>query len=102
MCVASMIGDHYGDKFRQWPTYDPIIQTPVVVHMPPEITRAEFEQLKRDVTEMKELLRKAKDYDERNNEPECEVDEKMDLLRKVAKLVGIDLDDVIAPPTSAA
>ena len=37
----------------------------------------------------------AKEYDERNNEPDCEVDEKMDLLRRVAKLVGVDLDDVI-------
>lgn len=37
---------------------------------------------------------------ERNHEPECEVDEKMDLLRKVAKLVGIDLDDVLGKQTT--
>lgn len=44
---------------------------------------------------MKELLRKAKIYDEKNNEPNCEIEDKMKFLREVAKLVGINLDDVI-------
>jgi len=61
----------------------------------PVISRAEFEELKRQVLEMKELLKRAKEYDERNGEPECEIDEKMQILRKVAQLVGVDLDDVI-------
>ena len=44
-----------------------------------------------------QALRLPKEYDERTGQPDCEVDEKMDLLRKVAKLVGIDLDDVLKP-----
>lgn len=66
-------------------TYNPI----------PQISREEFEELKRDVKEMKELLKRAKKYDEDNNEPNCEIDEKMDLLKRVAKLVGVELDDVL-------
>lgn len=103
MCVVSMIGDHYHDKFKQWPGIgtDPY-QSPgggigpnQTIVMPSPISRQEFDDLKRDVLEMKELLKRAKEYDERNNEPDCEVEDKMEVLRQVARLVGIDLDDVI-------
>jgi len=59
------------------------------------VSREEFDRLKRDVEEMKALLKRAKEYDERNGEPDCEIDEKMATLRKVAELVGVNLDDVI-------
>ncbi len=44
---------------------------------------------------MKELLKRAKDYDIRNNEPDCEIEEKMEFLKKVAALVGINLDEIL-------
>ena len=103
MCTMSMVGDHYRDMWQPKPWYPlipqvpaaPMPQAPITITMSPEISRAEFEDLKRQVAEMKELLRRAKEYDERNGEPECEMAEKMDLLRRVAKMVGVDLDDVI-------
>lgn len=97
MCSVSMIGDFYSDKWRN-PPPNQLPINPLGYPLPtvsPPITREEFEALKRDVLDMKELLKRAKAYDERNGEPDCEIDEKMDLLRKVAKLVGVDLDDVI-------
>lgn len=99
MCVVSMIGDHFG---RKWDDYFPKPQllTPWPVptsnpwpSLPP--TREEFDKLKGEVEEMKALLIKAKEYDEKHNEPHCEVEEKMEKLRKIAELVGISLDDVI-------
>ena len=69
-----------------WPTTLPHV---------PEVSKVEFEELKRQVAEMKVLLKRAKEYDERNNEPHCEIEDKMEFLRQVAKLVGISLDDVI-------
>lgn len=100
MCVSSMIGDHYRDKWTD-PHRDDGWHVPYTpsqpIILPSPISRDEFDALKKEVLEMKKLLKRAKDYDERNNEPECEVDEKMDLLRRVAKLVGVSLDDVIAP-----
>lgn len=112
MCVVSMIGDHYRDKWRKtWPSIYPspgnglpgyywdgvwtdnFDNNKTVVAEP--ISRKEFDALRKDVEEMKELLKRAKEYDERNGEPDCEVDEKMDLLRRVAKFVGVGLDDVI-------
>lgn len=103
MCATSMVGDFYNDRFRQWPSLGPLIQPtgPTIVQLPPVISRDEFDQLKRDVADMKELLKRAKAYDERNHEPECEIEEKMELLRKVAKLVGVDLSDVIGPAATA-
>lgn len=44
---------------------------------------------------MKALLKRAKAYDEKNGEPNCEMDEKMAILRKVADMVGIKLDDIL-------
>jgi hypothetical protein len=83
-----MIGDHFNDKWKQ-PSYQQIFTNI------PDVSRAEFEALKKEVEEMKVLLKRAKEYDEKNNEPNCEIEEKMAMLRKFADAVGIDLDDVI-------
>lgn len=101
MCSVSMIGDHYRDMWEPKPWYPgPAVPMPTrmstVFYPPPEITRAEFDDLKRQVSEMVELLKRAKKYDADSGQPDCEMDEKMDLLRKVAKLVGVDLDGAIA------
>lgn len=98
MCVVSMIGDNYRDMWQPKPWFEPATLPSPTFPPTPTITRQEFDELKRQVFEMKELLKRAKEYDARNNEPECEVDEKMDVLRKVAKLVGVSLDDVIGRP----
>lgn len=108
MCTVSMVGDHYRDIWKQRDWYQPHFpMTPAIpmpgpnqtiVVQPPSISRAEFDELKREVTEMKALLKRAKEYDERNGEPNCEMDEKMAILRKVAELVGVKLDDVLGKP----
>lgn len=88
MCVVSMVGDHFNDKWQE-PYYQKIFTNI------PDVSRAEFDALKREVEEMKALLKRAKEYDEKNNEPNCEIEEKMAMLRKFADAVGIDLDDVL-------
>lgn len=50
--------------------------------------------LKRDVEEMKTLLKRAKKYDEDNGEPDCEMADKIAFLRRVAAAVGVSLTDV--------
>ena len=94
MCASSMVGDHYNDMWRHRDFY-PAPAAPLVISGPPEITKAEFDELKRQVLEMKELLKRAIKYDKDNGEPECEIEEKMEILRKIAQLVGVNLDDVI-------
>lgn len=95
MCTVSMVSDHYRET---WPQRYPSIFPPSPVETWPNlngVSREEFESLKRDVEDMKALLQRAKKYDEDNHEPDCEIEEKMDLLRKISAAVGINLDEVI-------
>lgn len=89
-----MIADHYREKWepRQW---FPPPQISI-----PAIGGYEFDALKKEVEELKKLLARAAKYDKDNGEPECEVEDKMALLRKVAKAVGVELDDVLKPVPS--
>jgi hypothetical protein len=103
MCTMSMIGDHYREKWQYLPgIYQSPLQEPFVQQQfgQPQVSRAEFDMLKREVEEMKALLKRAKKYDEDNGEPNCEMDEKMAILRKVAEMVGVNLDDVIGKPAA--
>ncbi len=98
MCMVSVIGDLYKDKWEPKPWFPdpyPYIQNE-------GITRAEFDALRKDVQDLKKLLEMAKDYDRKHGEPNCEIEEKMKLLRAVAKAVGINLDDALNPRTQAA
>lgn len=89
MCTVSMIGDGWRDQFPQrWPTITPGVTTE------PEVTRAEFEALKKEMQELKDLLKVAKKFDEATGQPNCEVDEKVRLIKEIAKLVGVDMKDV--------
>lgn len=112
MCVVSMIGDHYNDEWDKWrkfipnePYPNPIIPNPqkeidwddFVKKINPIPTRKEFEDLKKEVEDLKKLLKRAKEYDEKNNEPDCEIEDKIKFLKQVAALVGVDLDEVFKP-----
>lgn len=111
MCVYSMIGDHYTDK---WKPLEPLIpqqipnipQKPLTkkefddlfkIPTPPGVTQKEFDELRKEVLEMKELLKRAIKYDEEHNEPHCEMEEKIALLKRVADMVGVSLEDVFPP-----
>lgn len=91
MCVVSMVGDYYNDRWRK--RYDRIDWRDYTIA--PDVTRGEFEDLRKEVEQLKELLKRAKQYDEDNNEPDCEIDEKMEVLRQVAKIFQIDLGDIL-------
>ncbi len=93
MCVASMIADHYRDKW--WPA-QPYVQPSIQWNWYNGPSREEFDKLRSDVDEMIALLKRAKLYDIAAKQPDCEMDEKMALLRRVAELVGVDLDKAIA------
>lgn len=99
MCVVSNIGDHY--KRRDgWP-WEPIKPTiPVDPAIPPDFIEiwkdhtkdAEINDLKKRVELLEELLQKGKKFDEENGEPECEMDEKVELLKRLANELGVELE----------
>jgi hypothetical protein len=114
MCLVSNVGDRYTEIYPdQWPKVFPKqfpdIPNPSFVPKSPKVVsytvdKAEFdklvdrvkelEKLKSVVEQMKLDLEVAKQQDNDNNEPDCEMEDKVDLLKKVAKLVGVDLSSV--------
>lgn len=104
MCVLSFVGDHYQ---KTWPERYPWIVPnqpepikPMVI--PPSVSREEFNTLKREVEDMKRLLKAAKEIDEMTGQPDCEIEDKVALLRRVAEVFGISLDDVLGPAVNSA
>lgn len=66
----------------------------VVPQRKPEISKKDFDALKAEVEELRELLLAAKRFDEATGQPDCEMDEKVELIRQIADLVGVDVDEV--------
>lgn len=99
MCVVSNIGDHHRWP-DQWPwqpveptvPVDPVIPDPFRKIWEEHAKDAEIDDLKKRVSSLEELLRKGKQYDDENGEPECEMDEKVELLKKLAKELGVELE----------
>lgn len=84
MCVVSMIMDHYGDRWER--RVRPIVP-PEITYWPPVISPEE-------VAEFRELLERAREYDKKNNEPDCELRTKRDRLQKLADELGVDISFV--------
>lgn len=96
MCAVSMVSDGYIDQFpARWPTVKPIvwpgIPLPYTIPLPPP-DRAEFDKLKREVDELRKLIEAAQRFDEATGQPECEAEDKADLIRKLAKYVGVEIN----------
>ncbi len=105
MCVMSMAGDHFGQRIpEKFPWINPGTggvplgpQQPIdwtIYFKPQPPSREEFDKLKAEVEHMKELLVKAKIYDEVNGEKDCEIQDKIEKLKAIAAIVGISLDDI--------
>jgi hypothetical protein len=60
------------------------------------VSQVEFDKLKAEVEELKKLLLAAKKFDEATDQVDCEMDEKIALITKIAKAVGVDMADVFA------
>lgn len=97
MCIVSMVGDDFTRRLpkdypwvpspsdKDWPEkYKKIIET---------IEESEVSKLRKEVKELKKLIKAAKIYDKETGQPDCEVEEKVALIRKLAELLGVQ--DVI-------
>jgi hypothetical protein len=106
MCSVSAIGGEWKKSVPQtypWLTsYIALPNTsttpPAITYTAPDVGREEFDRLKNEVEELKVLLRAAKKFDEATGQPDCEVDEKVALIKRVAELVGVDMGDVFDTP----
>lgn len=95
MCVVSNIGDQWRDSFpNRWPNFVPNVTPNQTTWPKMDVTRDEFEALKREMEELKKLLLAAKRFDEATGQPNCEMDDKVKLITEIAKLVGVDVSEV--------
>lgn len=88
MCVVSMVMDHYRERWEplvpQVP-YQPIVTNPTIISWPVPMISAE------EVAEFRKLLERAREYDKRMNEPDCELDEKKAALKDIAQKLGVEI-----------
>jgi hypothetical protein len=99
MCVYSVVADDWSRRIPYQFPWVPAVPTPNTTPIFPP-TRKEFEQLREEVRALRPLLEAAKEYDERTGQPDCEMEEKIALIRRLAELVEVDLNDVL--PESGA
>ena len=100
MCTVSFIGDYgAGTIPPRNPWVYPYIG-PNTMPWPPNVpdsaspSQQEFDALKREMEELKKLLLAGKEYDIAVGEPDCEDAEKVALIRKLAEIVGVNLEGV--------
>ena len=97
MCVVSMVMEHYLDKWQQpdprFTNPFPSIGVGVIPSTPwPPPARPPVNMpTQAEVDEFHRLLARARKYDAEHNEPDCELEEKRQLLLKLAKELGVEL-----------
>ncbi len=112
MCAVSNTGDYIRKNWDDnWNTRYPSIPYPnypktyPVTPLPTSDTftnielakfREELSKLKEDVLEIKELLKAAKKFDDATDQHECEMAEKVELIKRVADLVGVDMEEIFS------
>ena len=89
MCVVSNVTDYW----RQQPQIEPFT-TGDIHDLLGRVTRAEFDSLKKQVEELRELIIAAKKFDESTGQPNCEMAEKVELVKKFAEALGVDMSGV--------
>ena len=89
MCAVSMVGNQFHQGWSQQVQGAGSLQ-----NFLQSITRQEFENLKQEVFQLRDELKKAKAQDIANNEPDCSHEHKVDLLRQMAKAFDVNLDDI--------
>lgn len=80
MCVVSMVMDHYLDK------WNPPLSIPEINYPPLQRTIPQA-----DIDEFYKLLERAREYDKKHNQPDCELEDKKNQLKKLAKELGIEI-----------
>lgn len=84
MCSASMIMDHYCDKWTK--TLREIQDAGLQYPLPePPITQNE-------IREFRALLARAREWDKAHGQSNCELEEKREKVRKLAEQLGVKIE----------
>lgn len=88
MCVVSNVGDYWQ---RRLPERYPWVQQPQQLGLA-GVSQEDFDKLRTDVEEIKRQLSEARKIDAAEGNADCGTEEKLALIREVARLIGVDLD----------
>ena len=91
MCSVSMVADAY--RHNVFPNMFPNV-SPINNGIYSPISRPEFEELKTTVLQMKKDLEEARKQYIADGNPDCEQEDKVAIIKQIAKMVGVDLGDV--------
>lgn len=92
MCAVSNIGDTWGRDFEtRYPEWTKPYRDTVTF---PPYEHSDIEKLRREVEELKKLLRAAAEFDRATGQPDCQMDDKVALIRAVAAALGVDMSGV--------
>lgn len=92
MCVVSMVMDHYHDGWRR--KYIPVPMPDFVPVVPLQPYRGPTQE---ELDEFRRLMERAREYDKKNNEPDCENDGKKKALLEMARILGVDISFIDDP-----
>ncbi len=91
MCVVSMVTEYWkennqpklptGLAYANWP--------------PSSVSREEFEALRKEVYELRQLLEAAKKFDDATNQHNCQKEENVRIIKQIAENLGVDLNDLL-------
>lgn len=88
MCVLSMVMQSQANDWiqRYWPPpyVMPAPATPLSIPSP--VTSPPTQE---EIDFFRRLMKDAKEYDTKNGEPDCELGDKKEMLRKMAKALGV-------------
>lgn len=88
MCVVSFISDEWTRKPPHWfPELEIWPPQPYVIPSIENQLREEFERLKKE-------LQEARKQDIRDNNPDCHMEDKVTIIKSLAKILGVDMGDV--------
>ena len=95
MCAVSAVGDNWQKEWPGiWPNAIPPYMPQINVPLVPPVDRKEFDRLKAEVEKMKKELEAARVQDILDRNPDCEMEDKVALLKAVAKAFDVDLKGV--------
>jgi ribosomal protein L29 len=99
MCMVSNVGDGWAGQFpKKWPMFDP---SPEGIDLTPIYSKSELYELKKEVKELRKLLIAARKFDKKTGQPDCEMADKVNLIKEIARLVGVDMKDVFGKESKA-
>ena len=93
MCVYSNIGGYAQDMWpKPWPTAPVVPMVPYYPTDEPGFYALPYDgPTKEQVQELIELLKSAKRFDKKTNQPDCEVEEKKEFIRELCEHFGINV-----------